>query len=43
MNELLEFVIANYPKLEFDLEQVSDATKENFSIQSQIDHLLKLL
>ena len=43
MNELLESVIANYPKLEFDLEQVSDTTRTNFSIQSQIDHILQLL
>ena len=43
MNELLEFVITNYPKLDFNLEQVSDATRANFSIQSQVDHILKLL
>ena len=43
MNELLEFVIANYPQLEFDLDHVSDTTRTNFSMQSQVDHILKLL
>ena len=41
MNELLDSVIANYPGL--DLEQVAQDTRASYSIQSQIDHILKLL
>ena len=43
MNELLESVTSNYPKLEFDLKQVATDTRANYSIQSQIDHILKLV
>jgi len=43
MNQLLEFVIENYPQLDFDRQQVSETTREKYSIQSQIDRMLKLL
>ena len=43
MNQLLECVVKNYPQLDFDLEQVSGATRESYSIHSQIDRMLKLL
>ena len=41
MNELLDSVITNYPGL--DLDQIARDTRTIYSIESQIDHILKLL